>query len=79
MVGGGYGTGREIIEYFTRFGAYGGLMALLISFVIMAIVIVATFELARLFSAYDYRSLMKVRLGCVTVREKGLGKERPQA
>lgn len=24
MVGGGYGTGREIVEYFTRFGLFGG-------------------------------------------------------
>ena len=26
MVGGGYGTGREVVEYFTRFGFYGGIM-----------------------------------------------------
>ena len=28
MVGGGYGTGREIVEYFTSFGAVGGLLAI---------------------------------------------------
>ena len=25
MIGGGYGTGREVVEYFTRFGIGGGL------------------------------------------------------
>ena len=28
MVGGGYGTGREIVEYFTSYGATGGLFAI---------------------------------------------------
>ncbi|MEX0742436.1 MAG: M56 family metallopeptidase, partial [Phycisphaeraceae bacterium] len=28
LVGGGYGTGREIVEFFTRFGALGGLLVL---------------------------------------------------
>ena len=28
MVGGGYGTGREIVEYFTTFGSLGGLLGI---------------------------------------------------
>ncbi len=28
MIGGGYGTGREIVEYFTRYGMVGGLLGL---------------------------------------------------
>jgi uncharacterized membrane protein YkvI len=63
MVGGGYGTGREIVEYFTQFGLYGGLLALLVTFVVMATVLALTFELSRLYRSYDYRSLMKVLLG----------------
>ena len=30
MIGGGYGTGREIVEYFSRFGLLGGLLGLLV-------------------------------------------------
>jgi uncharacterized membrane protein YkvI len=63
MVGGGYGTGREVVEYFTRFGFYGGIMGLLVTFVVMAIVLALTFEMARLYQSYDYRSLMKTLLG----------------
>lgn len=63
MVGGGYGTGREIVEYFTSFGILGGLLALGIAYVVLATVLALTFELARLFGAYDYRSFFKLLLG----------------
>lgn len=63
MVGGGYGTGREIVEYFTQFGLYGGLLGLMVTFAVMAIVLALTFELARLSRSYDYRRLMKILLG----------------
>ena len=63
MVGGGYGTGREVVEYFTQFGLYGGLLALLVTFAVMATVLALTFELSRLYRRYDYRRLMKVLLG----------------
>ena len=63
MVGGGYGTGREIVEYFTSFGITGGLLAMSISFAILAVVLGLTFEIARLFNAYDYRSFFKRLLG----------------
>ena len=63
MIGGGYGTGREIVEYFTSFGALGGLLALGVAVVVLAVVLALTFELARLFGAYDYRSFFKQLLG----------------
>ena len=63
MVGGGYGTGREVVEYFTRYGMYGGLLGLLVTFAIMAVVLALMFELARLSHSYDYRRLMKTLLG----------------
>ncbi|NIB38464.1 hypothetical protein HBA55_02650 [Pseudomaricurvus alkylphenolicus] len=63
MVGGGYGTGREVVEYFTRFGLYGGLLGLVVTFLVMATVLATLFELARLYRSYDYRSLMKTLLG----------------
>lgn len=63
MVGGGYGTGREIIEYFTSHGFLGGVFGLLIAFACMAVVIALTFEFSRLFKAYDYRNFFKQLLG----------------
>lgn len=63
MVGGGYGTGREIIEFFTSHGFLGGLFGLLIAFACMAVVVALTFEFSRLFKAYDYRNFFKQLLG----------------
>lgn len=63
MVGGGYGTGREIIEYFTSHGFMGGLMGFGIAFGCMAVVLALTFEFSRLTEAYDYRNFFKNLLG----------------
>lgn len=63
MVGGGYGTGREIVEYFTSHGFMGGLMGLGIAFACMAVVVALTFEFSRLTEAYDYRNFFKNLLG----------------
>ena len=63
MVGGGYGTGREIVEYFSSYGLLGGLFGLGIAFVCMAVVLALTFEFARLFQVYDYRNFFKQLLG----------------
>jgi uncharacterized membrane protein YkvI len=63
MVGGGYGTGREIVEYFTSFGAAGGLWALAVAYTVLALVLALTFEFSRQFGAYDYRSFFKRLLG----------------
>lgn len=63
LVGGGYGTGREVIEYFTRLGPYGGLLAVLVAFAIFALVLSLTFEIGRRFQAYDYRAFFQVLLG----------------
>ncbi len=63
MVGGGYGTGREIVEYFTSYGALGGLLGLGIAFASLALVLALTFEFSRLFRVYDYRNFFKRLLG----------------
>jgi uncharacterized membrane protein YkvI len=63
VVGDGYGTGREVVQYFTRFGPAGGAFAILVAFAIFAIVLALTFELCRRFNAYDYRAFFKVLLG----------------
>jgi len=63
MVGGGYGTGREIIEYFTSLGALGGVLAFAVAFVVLAVVLALSFELARRTRSYDYRAFFKQLLG----------------
>jgi uncharacterized membrane protein YkvI len=63
LVGGGYGTGREIVEYFTRFGALGGLLGILITVVCWTVVLAVTWEFARVFRVYDYRNFFKRLLG----------------
>lgn len=64
VIAGGYGTGKEIIEFFLNFGTVGGLIAMIgIAGVVWALVCAATFEFARVFKAYDYRTFFKNLLG----------------
>lgn len=63
MIGGGYGTGREIVEYFTSFGFTGGLLAMGVTLVAMSVVLGLTFELSRLCGVFDYRNFFKLLLG----------------
>ncbi len=66
VIAGGYGTGREIVEFFLSFGTVGGLIAMLaISGVLWGVVCAATFEFSRVFKAYDYRTFFKELLGKV--------------
>lgn len=64
VIAGGYGTGREIVEFFLQYGPVGGMIAICtISFLMWAIVCAASFEFARVFKAYDYRSFFTKLLG----------------
>ena len=63
MIGGGYGTGREIVEYFTRHGAIGGLLGVAVAFGCFFIIIAATYELARQWKSYDYKSFITKLIG----------------
>lgn len=57
-IGGAFATGREIVEYFAQFGRLG-IVAIGINFVAMAVSGVLLYEVARMFDAYDYKTLMK--------------------
>lgn len=63
LVGGGYGTGREIVEFFTRFGGLGGVLGLGVTVVCWAVVLAVTWEFARVFEVYDYRTFFRRLLG----------------
>lgn len=64
VVAGGYGTGREITEFFLTRGARGGLLAMtLVTTAIWSLVAAASFELARSRRLLDYRAFFGVLLG----------------
>lgn len=64
VVAGGYGTGRELAEFFLRYGTWGGLFGMLgVSLAVWSVVCALTFALARKFSAYDYRAFFTKLLG----------------
>lgn len=62
-IAGGYGTGRELVEFFLLFGPGGGLMGMLPATLIVSAGCIVAYELARMTRAYDYRSFLKVLLG----------------
>ncbi len=63
IVAGGYGSGRELVEFFLSIGPLQGLIGLLIVAPIWSIVCATTFEFSRLFSCYNYRSFFQKLLG----------------
>ncbi len=63
IIAGGYGTGRELVEYFLRFGPLGGLLGMFLSTLMWSILLALSFELSRQFKAYDYRSFFTKLLG----------------
>ena len=63
VIAGGYGTGRELVEFFLTQGPLGGLFALIVTTVIFSAVAMATYELARLWHAFDYRHFFQQLLG----------------
>lgn len=62
-IAGGYGTGRELVEFFMRFGPGGGYLGMIPATIVVSLVCMVAFELARMTRAYDYRSFLKVLLG----------------
>jgi uncharacterized membrane protein YkvI len=72
MIGGGYGTGREVVEYFTRFGSVGGLLGLAAATVALAAVLGMTYDRARRASAYDYRRFVRSIAGRAWVAYEAL-------
>ncbi len=58
LIGGGFATGREIVEYGARFGP-PGLVSGLSIFLGFSVLSVLTFEAARKWQVFDYKSLVK--------------------
>lgn len=67
VIGGGYGTGAEMAEYFGVNGVMGGLLTCLVVIVVWGIICAVTYEFARLFRVFDYHSLTNALLGKASV------------
>lgn len=63
VIAGGYGTGRELVEFFLTQGPLGGLLGILVSTLIFSAVAMVTYELARTWRAFDYRHFFQKLLG----------------
>lgn len=62
-IGGGYGTGRELVEFFTRHGMGNGLSGMLLATVCMSLTFALSLSFATRFRVYDYRSFFKLLIG----------------
>ncbi|WP_372018309.1 YkvI family membrane protein [Pseudoxanthomonas sp. 10H] len=63
VIAGGYATGRELVEFFLPAGPWGGLLGMAVSMAVWSVVLMLSFELARIARAYDYRAFFRVLLG----------------
>ena len=65
VIGGGYGTGNEIAQYFGVHGISQGIVGMIVTTLVWAAVAAATFEFCRVFKTYDYNSMSQRLLGPV--------------
>ena len=63
VIGGGYATGRELVEFFLPAGPAGGLLGMVVTMLLWGLVLAVSFELARRARTFDYRSFFKLLLG----------------
>ncbi len=64
VIAGGYGTGRELVEYFMGYGPLGGILGMsIVSMLTWSIICGVSFAFAHAFKKYDYKSFMKKLMG----------------
>jgi uncharacterized membrane protein YkvI len=63
VFGGSYGTGREVMEFISRHGPFGGLIAIAAVVITYSVLLFATFELGRKFQQFEYRGFFQQLLG----------------
>jgi uncharacterized membrane protein YkvI len=63
VIGGGYGTGREIVQFFLSLGPAAGLAAMALSTAIFSIVCAVTYEFARTHQTFEYQSFFRSLIG----------------
>lgn len=63
LIGGGYATGRELVEFFLSNGPLAGLFGMLAATVAFSVLTSVSFELARQSRSHNYRSFFQQLLG----------------
>lgn len=63
IIGGGYATGRELVEFFLIGGPLAGLLGMLVATAAFSLITAVGFEFARLTRSFDYRSFFRALLG----------------
>jgi uncharacterized membrane protein YkvI len=63
IIGGGYATGRELVEFFLTSGPAGGLLGMLLATMLFSVASALCFELARMTQSYNYRNFFRQLLG----------------
>jgi len=63
IVAGAYGSGKELEQFFLGLGPIGGLLGMAVTTVVFSAVLMASFEFARQFRFFDYRSFFRALLG----------------
>lgn len=63
VIGGGYATGRELVEFFFPSGPLGGLAGLVVTMGVWSVICALTFLFARLFCSLNYRDFFGHLLG----------------
>src|SRR6267143_977058 len=63
LVGATYATGREITEYFLKYGAFSSLIGLLITTTLFSSACIIALELARRYRVFDYKSFSELYMG----------------
>ena len=63
VIGGGYATGRELVEFFFPSGPVGALLGILLAMAIWSVVCAASFAFAHAMRAYDYHDFFRDLLG----------------
>lgn len=63
VIGGGYATGRELVQYFLPSGPWGGLKGMLLAAFAWSTICILTFLFAVITASYDYRTFFRRLLG----------------
>ena len=63
VIGGGYGTGNEIGQYFGIHGMAAGMIGMLVTLIVWAVLAAVTFEFCQVFKTYDYNNYCHQLLG----------------
>jgi uncharacterized membrane protein YkvI len=63
IFGGSYGSGREVMEFISQYGPWGGILSIAVCVLSYSVILFLAFEIARRFQAFEYRAFCDALLG----------------